>query len=140
LSRRRWLAILGAGLAAAGGGAVAVKSILDGSETVEGLQNIEETHLQLPGGLTVNPGFMTKSIGDGCLLVWTLNREGKYTAYRLNASGAALVGLCDGTLGTEEAARRYATQVRRDRQEALAFIQELSKLGILVSGGRVVIS
>ena len=87
-----------------------------------------------------NPAFVAQTLSEGGMVVWVSRPDGSHLAYRLNAAGLVVYGLCDGVRSAGEVAHEFARRTGRPPGQASRCLADLQAKGLVVTGGYLVAS
>jgi hypothetical protein len=90
----------------------------------------------LPPHPSHNPGFRGYLAQDRTLILATQNGD-DFIGYSINGNGRFIWQLCDGQRPMDNIAQQYNEVTTRSKTEAIEFLQKLTDLGVVVSGGYI---
>ena len=133
LSRRSFLQLTGMSLV---GAAVALPEARGAEVVAEGRRR-GPVQMKMPALPCCHPAYRGRKIKDGGYVVWgDLSGKGAQ-AFRLNGCGGAILGLCNGSNSIEAIAEASVVKHGIGKEDAIAFVEQLQSLGIVVKGGAV---
>ena len=134
---RRQFAKLAAGILTCGAAATVIKTLSPGDGP--GRPSGDGNRVDLPSNPNHNPAFAGWPLSGGAVLLATYKQQ-EFLGYQLSPTGAFIWRLCNGSRSADEIAKAYTEGTGRPEGEARAFLQELTDLSIVVSGGYVVVA